>query len=408
MEAVETDRRDRDRLADRRHLRPRRRRRAELGADHAVLRSTASARAPGARPGSASAPRTTRKRRPPSPNASPTRPAAPSPSAGWRCQTRAASGKPRPRPRPARAGGEGFGGRRSPARPARRCGHASNWELVSARHSADGHPIAVMGPQVGYYMPQILMEEDLHGPGIDARGASFAGVNLFVQLGHGRDYAWSATTATSDNVDTFAEVLCKDELPLPLPGQVHADGKADEDRELDAEHDRLDRRRLADADRLSDRARDRLRPRQGPRPAGRLRPPAQHLLPRGGLGDRLRRAERTGGDRRRRVGSRRRSPSINFLFNWAYVDSEAHRLRALGGDAAARPRHLARLPDPRHRPVRLEGLRPEDPAGRTTCRSRSTRRPSTPTSSSPGTTSRRRAGRPPTTSTTTARSSARS
>ncbi|HEV7562344.1 MAG TPA: penicillin acylase family protein [Solirubrobacterales bacterium] len=87
-------------------------------------------------------------------------------------------------------------------------GHASNWELVSARHSANGHPIAVMGPQVGYFVPQVLMEEDIHGPGIDARGAAFAGVNLYVELGHGRDYAWSATTATSDNVDTFAEVLC--------------------------------------------------------------------------------------------------------------------------------------------------------------------------------------------------------
>ena len=74
-------------------------------------------------------------------------------------------------------------------------GHASNWELVSAKHSANGHPLAVMGPQVGYFVPQILMEEDLHGPGIDARGASFAGVNLYVQLGHGRDYAWSATTS---------------------------------------------------------------------------------------------------------------------------------------------------------------------------------------------------------------------
>jgi acyl-homoserine lactone acylase PvdQ len=92
--------------------------------------------------------------------------------------------------------------------------HASNWELVSARHSVTGHPLAVMGPQVGYYIPEILMEEDLHAPatgsqpGIDARGASFPGVNLYVELGHGRDYAWSATTATSDNTDTFAEVLC--------------------------------------------------------------------------------------------------------------------------------------------------------------------------------------------------------
>ena len=98
-------------------------------------------------------------------------------------------------------------------------GHASNWELVSAKHSASGHPIAVMGPQVGYFIPQILMEEDLHGPGIDARGAAFAGVNLYVELGHGRDYAWSATTATSDNVDTFAEVLCRDKLHYVYRGK---------------------------------------------------------------------------------------------------------------------------------------------------------------------------------------------
>jgi acyl-homoserine lactone acylase PvdQ len=97
--------------------------------------------------------------------------------------------------------------------------HASNWELVSAGHSATGHPIGVLGPQVGYYVPQILMEEDLHGPGFDARGASFPGVNLMVQLGHGRDYAWSATTATSDNVDTFAEVLCQDDVHYLYKGQ---------------------------------------------------------------------------------------------------------------------------------------------------------------------------------------------
>jgi len=95
----------------------------------------------------------------------------------------------------------------------------SNWELVNAKHSTDGHPIAVMGPQVGYYNPQVLMEEDLHGPGIDARGAAFPGVNLYVELGHGRDYAWSATTATADNVDTFAEVLCQDEFHYLYKGE---------------------------------------------------------------------------------------------------------------------------------------------------------------------------------------------
>jgi acyl-homoserine lactone acylase PvdQ len=97
--------------------------------------------------------------------------------------------------------------------------HASNWELVSARESASGHPLAVMGPQVGYYVPQILMEVDLHGPGIDARGASFPGVSMVVQLGHGRDYAWSATSASSDLVDTFAEVLCKDNFHYRYRGK---------------------------------------------------------------------------------------------------------------------------------------------------------------------------------------------
>jgi acyl-homoserine lactone acylase PvdQ len=97
--------------------------------------------------------------------------------------------------------------------------HASNWELVSARESADGHPIAVMGPQVGYFVPQILMEIDLHGPGIDARGASFPGVSMVVQLGHGRDYAWSATSASSDLVDTFAEVLCRDRVHYRYRGK---------------------------------------------------------------------------------------------------------------------------------------------------------------------------------------------
>jgi acyl-homoserine lactone acylase PvdQ len=108
------------------------------------------------------------------------------------------------------------------ARGLEEAGHASNWELVSKKNSATGHPIGVLGPQVGYYVPQILMEEDLHGPGIDARGAAFPGVNLYVELGHGRDYAWSATTATSDNVDTFAEVLCKDKFHYLYNGKCLA------------------------------------------------------------------------------------------------------------------------------------------------------------------------------------------
>jgi acyl-homoserine lactone acylase PvdQ len=84
----------------------------------------------------------------------------------------------------------------------------SNALLVSAADSASGHPLAVMGPQVSYFSPEILMEEDIHGPGIDAEGAAFPGVNLYVELGHGPDYAWSATSAGQNIIDTFAAPLC--------------------------------------------------------------------------------------------------------------------------------------------------------------------------------------------------------
>jgi acyl-homoserine lactone acylase PvdQ len=85
---------------------------------------------------------------------------------------------------------------------------ASNALLVSASESETGRPVAVMGPQVAYFAPQILMEQDVHAPTIDARGAAFPGVNLFVQLGRGRDYAWSATSAGQDLIDTYAVPLC--------------------------------------------------------------------------------------------------------------------------------------------------------------------------------------------------------
>jgi hypothetical protein len=86
----------------------------------------------------------------------------------------------------------------------------SNALIVAAAESQSGHPLAVFGPQTGYFSPQVLVEQDVHAPGYDARGVAFPGVNLFVQLGHGRDYAWSATTSAQDIVDTFAVPLCDD------------------------------------------------------------------------------------------------------------------------------------------------------------------------------------------------------
>ncbi|HEV7679719.1 MAG TPA: penicillin acylase family protein [Candidatus Dormibacteraeota bacterium] len=86
--------------------------------------------------------------------------------------------------------------------------HASNELIVTAAHSATGHPIAVFGPQTGYFAPEILHEIDLHGPGMQARGVAFAGTEVFVELGRGVDYAWSATSAGADIIDERLEKLC--------------------------------------------------------------------------------------------------------------------------------------------------------------------------------------------------------
>jgi acyl-homoserine lactone acylase PvdQ len=100
-------------------------------------------------------------------------------------------------------------------------GRMSNALLVSGRESESGDPVAVMGPQVGYYSPEILMELDLHGPGIDARGATFPGISLYILLGRGQDFAWSATTATTDVVDEFAEKLCEPDGARPTKQSTH-------------------------------------------------------------------------------------------------------------------------------------------------------------------------------------------
>jgi acyl-homoserine lactone acylase PvdQ len=97
----------------------------------------------------------------------------------------------------------------------------SNALLVSGQHTTSGHPLAVMGPQTGYFMPQILLEQELHGPDIDAAGASFAGVSPYILLGRGQDFAWSATSAGQDIIDTFAEELCEPDGSTPTIESMH-------------------------------------------------------------------------------------------------------------------------------------------------------------------------------------------
>jgi acyl-homoserine lactone acylase PvdQ len=103
----------------------------------------------------------------------------------------------------------------------------SNALLVGADRTTTGHPLTVFGPQTGYYAPQLLTEQAVVAPGIRARGVSFAATNLVVELGRGVDYAWSATSAGSDNVDTVVERLCD---PAGGTASVDSEGYLDGDR----------------------------------------------------------------------------------------------------------------------------------------------------------------------------------
>ena len=98
----------------------------------------------------------------------------------------------------------------------------SNALLIGAKKSVSKHPIFVAGPQVGFYWPEFFVELDLHGGGIDTRGASFPGIG-YVLIGRGKDYAWSAMSSHSDIVDEFVETLCGgDDLHYLYMGECRA------------------------------------------------------------------------------------------------------------------------------------------------------------------------------------------
>lgn len=100
---------------------------------------------------------------------------------------------------------------------------ASNVIMVSPRRSASGRAILIGGPQIGYSYPGLVLEMDLHGPGVDVRGATVPGLPGYVLVGRGADFAWTLTSAAGDIVDQFAETLCGgDDTHYMYRGQCRA------------------------------------------------------------------------------------------------------------------------------------------------------------------------------------------
>jgi acyl-homoserine lactone acylase PvdQ len=77
-----------------------------------------------------------------------------------------------------------------------------------------------MGPQLGYFYPEIVMQGDLHGPGIDASGI-IAPISPYVFIGRGRDFAWSLTSSGSENTQQFLEQLCNPDKSPPTRESTH-------------------------------------------------------------------------------------------------------------------------------------------------------------------------------------------
>ena len=110
-------------------------------------------------------------------------------------------------------------------------GQLSNYVVVDGTISSTGHPILIGGPQAGYFDPQILVENELHGDRIHARGAGFPGMG-FVVIGRNANAAWTPTAGGCDMIDIYVEVLCDPDggtpdrglAPLPVQRRVRGDG----------------------------------------------------------------------------------------------------------------------------------------------------------------------------------------
>lgn len=108
---------------------------------------------------------------------------------------------------------EGPGAVNAAAAPPRK--QASNFLVVSPQRSATSSSLGVMGPQLGYYYPEIVQQMDLHGPGYDAQGIAVPGLAMYILIGRTKNYAWSLTSAGHDVRDVFAERLCEADGSAP-------------------------------------------------------------------------------------------------------------------------------------------------------------------------------------------------
>lgn len=93
-------------------------------------------------------------------------------------------------------------------------GGSNSWAIRSKGRRAT----LFNGPQLGYSIPELFVELELHGPGLDVRGVTAAGVPV-IGIGHNGRVAWGFTASLSDDNDLYVEELV-DEERYRYQGQV--------------------------------------------------------------------------------------------------------------------------------------------------------------------------------------------
>lgn len=76
--------------------------------------------------------------------------------------------------------------------------------MFAVRNRRNHHAVVFNGPQLGFSAPELFVELEVHGPGIDARGVTAAGVPLLA-IGHNKHVAWGYTSGLSDDNDLYAD-----------------------------------------------------------------------------------------------------------------------------------------------------------------------------------------------------------
>jgi acyl-homoserine lactone acylase PvdQ len=109
----------------------------------------------------------------------------------------------------------------------------SNYLAVTGDQTESGHPIAVMGPQASYFVPQLLWEVAIKSNGgtdLDFNGRGVVFGNLpYINIGRGLDYAFSATSGSSDLVDIRVSRLCNLDGSPASRDDANGDGFPDAD-----------------------------------------------------------------------------------------------------------------------------------------------------------------------------------